>query len=328
MNSSKVRVAIVGAGSWGCALAHVLANAGAKVTVFSASGKSLESLRTERKLAKLPVLLSERIIFSELHEDSFQNQDIVLIATKSDHVRTVAERLRNIGVNQPVVSLSKGLDPFTGQTMSEVLEEFFPVVAVLSGGSHAEEVVKGLPFSLTLGIDGSKNESGNLKLKELVLKLFHGTAAKIDTTTDRRGVEFAATIKNVIAIAVGIADGLQLGDNFRSALMVEGLKETAKLGKALNCRIETLYGNAGLGDLLATALSKHSRNRQFGIRIGEGYTSEKARESIGMVVEGLTALDGVLFLSKKLNVRVNFAEKIKRIIENKEPVIGIVQLVR
>ena len=328
MSETKKKVCIVGAGTWGCAMAHILSLAGADVTLVSASGKSLEEIRKHGLNDKLPVPLSKTICFEDSLESAVQASDIIFLATKSDYVRTVAKKLKPIAGARPIVSLVKGLDPDTGLTVSEVLSEDFSVVCVLSGGSHAEEVIRGLPFSLTLGIPKVGAQVAGLPLEDYVFALFKQTQVSLTVSRDMKGIEIAAALKNIIAIAVGISDGLELGDNFRSTLIVSGLKEIAMLGDKLNFSAETIYGNAGLGDLLATALSRNSRNRNFGFALGKGQTVEQALKNVGMVVEGMKAVRGALCLSKQAGIRMPFVETVKEIAEGRAPVSNVIELGR
>lgn len=314
------KICIIGAGCWGTALAHLLCHPQTQVSLVSATGRSLKEMKETLFHPKLPLKLNERIRFEDNVTQAAKNADLIFLAVKSAHLKETARKLSPEIRDVPIISLTKGLDSETGETMCEILEKDFDKVAALSGGSHAEEVIQGLPFTLTLGLPKKEVQIKGMSFLDYVLNLFSGTQASIDVSEDRRGVEVAAAVKNVVAIAAGIADGLSLGDNFRSSLITKGLSEVAMLGQSLDCRLETFYGYAGLGDLLATALSEHSRNRKFGLALGRGLSVEEAKKNVGTVVEGLDALEGIMRLEEKYGLKLTLPHVVEDIVRgNRSP---------
>ena len=256
--------------------------------------------------------------------DALANAPVVFLAVASPFVRAAARELaRSFAPRQPalVISLAKGLEPHAGRRLSEVILDEWPGVplCVLSGGSHAEEVALDLPFSLVAA-------SAQQDVAQKTAALFAGTPAFVTPTTDVLGVELSAAFKNIVAIAAGIGDGLRLGDNFRGALITQGLAELADLLRVAGASSETVLGPAGLGDLLATALSSHSRNRRFGLAIGRGLSCDDARKSVGMVVEGLHAIDGALQLAQRLGLTLRFAQTLRTITTGSAPPAAIARL--
>lgn len=256
--------------------------------------------------------------------DALHDAPVVFLAVASPFVRAAARELAQcFDQNQPalVISLAKGLEPRTGRRLSEViLNEWSEApLCVLSGGSHAEEVAQDLPFSLAAASDQQD-------VARKTADLFAGTPALVTPTTDVLGVELSAAFKNIVAMAAGISDGLELGDNFRGALIAQGLAELSALLRAAGASSETVLGPAGLGDLLATALSSHSRNRRFGLAIGRGLSCDAARKSIGMVVEGLHAIDGALLLAQRLGLTLRFAQTLQAITTGSAPPAAVTRL--
>lgn len=295
------KVCIIGMGAWGSALAYIFAQAGIFVNLISASGRS----STPKYLPKNSQFLS----VNKGIEEAVKESSLVLLAPSSLHFRKVASSVHPFVTYQGVISLTKGIEPDSGKTMSQILLEGFDNVGVLSGGSHAEEVIMDLPFYLALGFH-SKNGDLPISVKEL-FKLTH---ASIEITEDMKGIELAAALKNIIAVSVGISDGLRLGDNFRSVLMVKGLQEISKLGKSLGCDQTTFYGYAGLGDLIATSFSEHSRNRKFGFLLGQGVSLSEAKNKVGAVVEGVHAIHGVRTLMKMAGISSHYFEVMSEIL--------------
>lgn len=301
--TNPTRVCIIGMGAWGSALACILAQTGTFVNLISASGRSSKPkyLPTNSQLLKVNGKIEEAV----------RNSSVIFLAPSSQHFRKVAVAIHPFVTNQGVISLTKGIEQVSGKTMSQILLESFDNVGVLSGGSHAEEVIMNLPFSLTLGFS-SKNEYLPISVKEI----FKSTNASVELTEDMKGIELAAALKNIVAVSVGISDGLGLGDNFRSTLIVKGLQEISRLGKSMGCDHATFYGYPGLGDLIATSLSEHSRNRKFGFLLGQGMSLSDAKNKVGAVVEALYAIQGARTLIKMAGVSSHYFDVMSEILTN------------
>ena len=301
--SNPTSVCIIGMGAWGSALACILAQTGTFVNLISASGRSSK-----------PKYLPNNSLFLTVNgeiEEAVRKSSLIFLAPSSQHFRKVAAAIHPFVTNQGVISLTKGIEPNSGKTMSQILLESFDNVGVLSGGSHAEEVIMNLPFYLTLGFN-SKNEYLPVSVEEI----FKSTNASIELTEDMKGIELAAALKNIVAVSIGISDGLGLGDNFRSTLIVKGLQEISRFGKSLGCDLATFYSYAGLGDLIATSLSEHSRNRKFGFLLGQGVTLSEAKNKVGAVVEALYAIQGARTLIKREGISSHYFDVMSEILTN------------
>lgn len=295
-----MKIAVIGSGGWGTALAILLSENGHNVTLWSYKEEESAALRETRENK---VLLGVRIpdemcLTSDLN--CVKGCGAVVLATPSFAVRSTARQLREVLEEDTVViSVSKGIEKDTSLTLTEVIEEELPhhAVVALSGPSHAEEVGRRVPTAV---VSASKNQQA----AELVQDLFMNERFRVYTTDDVLGVELGAALKNVIALCAGISDGLGLGDNTKAMLMTRGLSEVARLGEALGGRKETFAGLAGIGDLIVTCTSMHSRNRRCGILIGQGVPPEQAVKDIGMVVEGYYAAATAKTLADKLGVEM------------------------
>lgn len=282
---TEARALILGAGSWGTAVAQLLAESGKKVTLWSFSGSNYQSLNKDRKHPKLQELtLHQDVYVTKDWQDALRNIEIVFIAASSGRVRSLC-RILNEALDKtiPVVILSKGLEFPSGKTLTEVAHEELGEcsVSVLSGGSHAEEVIEGLPFGLTLA-------GGSPQAKRTIEALFSRTPAHISHAKSALQVEWFAALKNLLSIGVGISDTLGLGDNFRACFITDILKEAdAIFHVKLGSDYEGLCSYGCLGDLFATMFSPHSRNRRYGMLLGKGLKGPEALEQVGMVVEGL-----------------------------------------
>ena len=260
------KVGVIGAGSWGIALSFLLHNNGHEVTVWSALPEEIRELREKREHHTLPgLILPEDMVFTEDLETAMKDQDLLVTAVPSVYVRGTAEKMRPfLRKGQIVVNVAKGIEEKTLNTLSQVLEEELPGadVAVLSGPSHAEEVSRGLPTTCVAG-------ARSRKTAEYVQSLFMSEVFRVYTSPDVLGIELGGALKNVIALAAGIADGLGYGDNTKAALITRGIAEIARLGTAMGGKFETFCGLSGIGDLIVTCASMHSRNRRAGILIGK-----------------------------------------------------------
>ena len=298
-------IAVLGAGTWGTALARMLSGQGHAVTVWSATGGNLAMLDKERRHPHLEgVTLPAEIVFTDDLAAACAERDVLVFAVGSVYIRETAARVREVLTGSPIiVTVAKGLEKDSYFTMTEVIEEELgrrealrPLpVAALSGPTHAEEVARELPTTIVAA-------SENREVARQVQEIFSSPFMRVYTNTDVRGVELCGALKNIIALAAGISVGLGYGDNSRAALITRGMAEIARLGAAWGCTERTFYGLAGMGDLIVTATSMHSRNNRCGILIGQGYSPREAVEKVGMVVEGIHALPAAMEIAEKYRV--------------------------
>lgn len=305
-------VGIIGAGSWGTALAVLLHTNGNHITVWSVMEDEIRMLQTEHEQKdKLPgVKLPEDMAFTTNLEQAVRGKDVLVLAVPSPFIRETARRIVPYAQKgQILVNVSKGIEESTLMTLSQVIEEEIPVmdVAVLSGPSHAEEVGRGIPTTIVVG--ARKKETA-----EYLQNLFMNEVFRVYTSSDVLGIELGAALKNVVALAAGIADGLGYGDNTKAALITRGIAEIARLGISMGGRIETFYGLTGIGDLIVTCASMHSRNRRAGILIGKGASMEEAMQEVKMVVEGVYSAKAGYALSKKYDVNMPIIEQVNKVL--------------
>lgn len=311
------KIGVIGAGSWGIALAKLLYNNGCEVTVWSALEDEIHMLQKEREHKdKLPgVALPEEMIFTVSLEEAMQEKDILVMAVPSPFVRSTAARMKSfIKKGQIIVNVAKGIEEKTLTTLSGVIEDELPYadVAVLSGPSHAEEVGRQIPTTIVVGARSKETA-------ELIQNLFMSEVFRVYTSPDVLGIEIGAALKNVVALAAGIADGLGYGDNTKAALITRGSAEIARLGMAMGGNFETFYGLSGIGDLIVTCASMHSRNRRAGILIGQGKTMEEAMAEVKMVVEGVYSAKAAIALAKKYNVDMPIVEQVNAVLFGGQP---------
>ncbi len=296
---NKISIGVLGSGTWGMALARLLANSDKDVTVWSAISSEIDNLKATNKYPKLPeMVLPNNICYTTDIKEACEGKAIVLFSVPSVFVRETARKAAPyITADQIVVDVAKGLENDSFKTLSEVIEdEVGPVrIVALSGPTHAEEVAIDLP---TMIIAASKDEAAS----KFVQGVFSTQYMKVFTSSDVRGVEICGAIKNIFALAAGLSDGLGFGDNAKAAIMTLGIHEMKRLGLELGCQEETFFGLAGLGDLIVTCMSPHSRNNRCGRLIGQGVPANEATKQIGMVVEGLNALPPVVKLAKKRKI--------------------------
>ena len=312
------RVSVIGAGSWGTALAVLLAHNGHEVTIWSHDPYEIEMLSTKREQAdKLPgVKLPENVKVSSDMEESLKGMDVVVMAVPSPVVRSVAKQMApSISDGQIIVNVAKGIEDETYMTLTDIIEEEIPnaEVCVLSGPSHAEEVGRGIPTTVVVG-------SKKKEVAELLQDVFMNEVFRVYTNPDIIGIELGGALKNVIALAAGTTDGLGFGDNTKTALMTRGIAELTRLGVALGGKPETFSGLTGIGDLIVTCTSVHSRNRKAGYLIGQGMTADEAMKEVKMVVEGVYSAKAALGLAKKYGVSVPIVEAVNKVLfENADP---------
>lgn len=310
-------IGVLGAGTWGTALARMLCKSGHEVTVWSVIQEEIDILSTTRRHKNLPnVDIPEEIGFTTSIEEVCKNKDILLCAVPSVFVRsTIAKACPYIAPSQIIVDVAKGIEAETLSTMSEVIRDEISKdelrknirIVVLSGPTHAEEVAQNLPTTIV-------SASEDITAAELVQEVFSNTCMRVYTNTDVRGVEICGALKNIIALAAGISTGLGYGDNTKAALITRGLAEIKRLGIAMGCNEQTFYGLAGMGDLIVTATSRHSRNNRCGYLIGQGYEVSDAIRQVGMVVEGINALPAAIKLAEKYNVEMPITRAVNAII--------------
>ncbi len=323
-------IAILGAGTWGTALAATLSRAGHDVVLWSALSHELTALARDRTHPHLPgATLPAQVRLEADLRDACAEQAFVFFAVPSVYVRSTALSARaHIREGQVLVDVAKGLEPDTLLPMSGVIRDALgaaaasvPVVA-LSGPTHAEEVAVELPTTI---VAACEDEAAAMRVQ----RLFDGTCIRAYTNTDALGVELCGAMKNVIALAAGISGGLGYGDNARAAIITRGMTEMTRLGLAMGCREQTFFGLAGIGDLIVTATSSHSRNNRAGWLIGRGCTPEKAVREVGMVVEGIHALSAVMALSKKYGVELPISQAVESIVhQGADPAAAVRQLMQ
>ena len=303
-----MKIGMLGAGAWGFCLATVLAENGHLVILWAKDGELIDSLRRGDKHPKLKsYVVHPSIKLTEHIEEATEGVDLIVEAVTSRGVRPVLEGLKK--VSAPVVITSKGIEEGTGLLLTEVAREILGTdqIGCLSGPSLAEEVMRKLPTSVVCS-------SYDNEVMELIRAAFSSPYFRVYPNNDMVGVSFGGAMKNIIAIACGISDGLGFGQNTKAALMTRGLHEIRKLGLTLGCRQDTLNGLAGLGDLCVTCLSSLSRNYLFGRHLAQGENAEEAKEKIGMVVEGAFTCVAALELAEKMQVALPIAEAVYRVI--------------
>ncbi len=311
------RVSFLGAGSWGTALAILCANNGHQVTVWSKVKDEITMLRENREhIERLPgIKLPDNIIIEDDLEQACAGQDILVFSVASPFVRPTAQEAKPyIKENQIVVNVGKGIEDDTLMTLCEILEDELPTadVSVLSGPSHAEEVSRGIPTTVVVGAKSKKTAM-------FVQDVFMSDSFRVYTSPDITGIELGGALKNVIALAAGILDGMGMGDNTKAALMTRGIAEIARLGTELGGRTETFGGLSGIGDLIVTCTSTHSRNHNCGYLLGQGKTLAEAKEEIKQVVEGVNCARAALKLAERNHVSMPIVEQINKVLFEDKP---------
>ncbi len=305
-------ISIIGAGSWGTALALLLYHNGHRVTVWSIMEQEIEMLRKEHEHKdKLPgVKLPEDMVFTTDLEAAVTGKDVLVLAVPSPYTRSTSHNMSPfVKEGQIIINVAKGIEEATLFTLSEIIEDEIPQaeVAVLSGPSHAEEVGRGIPTTIVVG--ARKKDTA-----EYLQNIFMNEVFRVYISPDVLGIELGAALKNVVALAAGIADGLGYGDNTKAALITRGIAEIARLGTAMGGKWETFCGLTGIGDLIVTCASMHSRNRRAGILIGQGHTMEEAMAEVKMVVEGVYSAKAAMGLAEKYNVQLPIIEQVNEVL--------------
>lgn len=319
-----MKVAVIGDGGWGTALAMVLDRNGHDTTVWGPFPDYLEEIRDsgENKTYLPGVEIPSSIQWTSDHATAVKNAGLVVLVVPSRFYKPVVEAFSSfIPADALVVSATKGLDETTHERMSEVAGKIVHhEVAVLSGPSHAEEVARGVPCAVAIA---ARDHSIAVQIQELFLN----DAFRVYTLEDVVGVELGGALKNVIAVAAGISDGMGFGDNTKAALMTRGIAEITRLGTALGAKPETFMGLSGIGDLMVTCMSRHSRNRGVGERLGKGETLEEIMGSMKMVAEGVWNCQAAKELANKLGVAVPITEEVYGVVhEGKNPRQAVLDL--
>lgn len=318
-------ISIIGAGSWGTALSVALHKNGHALTIWSALVPEIEMLKeTHEQKEKLPgVILPDDIIFTTDLKEAIEGKDMLVLAVPSPFTRSTAQSMKPyVEDGQLIVSVAKGIEEDTLMTLTEIIEEEIPQceTAVLCGPSHAEEVGAELP---TILVAGAKTQ----KTAELVQNTFMSEVLRIYTSPDVLGMEIGGSLKNVIALAAGMADGLGYGDNTKAALITRGVLEMGRLALAMGAKFETISGLTGMGDLIVTCASKHSRNRRAGYLIGQGYTMQQAMDEVKMVVEGVYSAKAAIALAKRYDVSMPIVEQVNAVLfDNKPAADAVIEL--
>jgi len=323
-----MKISVLGAGTWGVALARVLALAGHQVVVWSAVEKEIDTLATERAHPNLPgMAFPEEIVLTKRVEEACQAVDMLLFAVPSVYVRSVAAQVRPyLPDGQVIVDVAKGIEPDTLYTMSQIIKDELNKdgahahvkVVALSGPTHAEEVARDLPTFIVSACE-------DLEAAQLVQQAFVNTCLRAYTNEDVLGVELCGALKNIMALAAGISAGLGFGDNALAGLITRGIAEMTRLAKMMGCQEATCAGLAGIGDVIVTAGSVHSRNRKAGLLIGQGMAPAEAIRKVGMVVEGVNALPAAMQLIRRYQVQMPIIEGVNAIINEGQSPADVVQ---
>ena len=312
-----MKIGIIGAGSWGTALANLLAGNGAETRLWDLDQELLDDISQTRENKKyLPGrYLSESVMIADELKSCVTDAVFVVTAVPAQHFRSaLLAALPWFKEDAVIVNVSKGIELLSLLTLSEISEEIAPGFryAILSGPSHAEEVMDGLPASVSVA-------SKDKKTAEAVQDAFMTERFRVYSQDDVLGVELGGALKNIIALGAGISDGMGNGDNTKAAIMTRGITEMARLGEKMGANPETFYGLSGIGDLVVTCTSVHSRNRKCGMMIGHGIPPKEAAARVGMIVEGIPTAEAALGLAKKLGVEMPITEAICRVIDGELP---------
>lgn len=311
------KIGVLGGGSWGIALALLLYKNGHDVTIWSALSNEVEMLDKEREHKMLPgVTIPKDMQVTGEIETVVANKDLLILSVASRFIRATAHKISPfVPEKQKILNVAKGIEDDTLLTLSKVIEEEIPRgdIAVLSGPSHAEEVSQGIPTTVVVGAKSKRTA-------EYIQNLFMNEAFRVYISPDITGIELGGSLKNVVALAAGIADGLGCGDNSRAALITRGIAEISRLGVEMGGNFETFSGLTGMGDLIVTCASMHSRNRRAGILIGQGKSYEEAMAEVKMVVEGVYSAKAAMKLSEKYHVQMPIIEQVNEVLfQGKSP---------
>ena len=305
-------IAIIGSGTWGVALAIHLAKAGKNIKLWSFTEEEANAINVERKCKFLPeAIIGENITCYTDMKTVIEGSEMILHVTPSKFVRETIKKYKDYVTNQPIIMCAKGFEADTLCTLSQIIEQEMPKVkyGIFSGPSHAEEVSIGIPTAIVIA---SKDKD----VQNMVQETFMNEKMRVYTSDDVIGVELGGALKNIIAFCAGIATEINLGDNSFAALITRGLVEITRLGMAMGGQHDTFYGLSGLGDLIVTCMSEHSRNRRAGRLIGKGYTVDQARQEIGMVIESIDNIEVAYALAKKYNIEMPIVNAVYDVLYN------------
>ena len=323
MRVNMKKICIIGSGSWGCALAIHLGNLGHEVKIWSFAEDEKYFINEERTCKFLPgSVIPEGVTCTLDYKEAIEGSNIILHITPSKFTRDTVKKYKEYVTNQPIIICSKGFEDTTLMTLDDVIKEELPnsKVGVLSGPSHAEEVSMAIPTALVVASEYEE-------VCKMVQNEFMNEKLRIYTCDDPKGVELGGALKNIIAFCAGVASGLGLGDNSFAALITRGLKEITELGVALGGKRDTFFGLTGLGDLIVTCLSEHSRNRRAGKLIGQGKTLDDARKEIGMVIESVDNIEVAHKLAEIHNIEMPILDTVYSVLfKNLKPEIAVKDL--
>jgi len=320
-----VKIGILGAGTWGTALAILLCDNGHDVTVWSKLEREAKELDESRdNIKNLPgARLPKDVKITLDLKEACTDKDLIVMAVASPYIRATAKEVAPfIKEGQIIVNVSKGLENGTLLTLAEVISQEIPQakVAVLSGPSHAEEVSRRIPTTIVVG-------SHCKETAHFIQDVFMNEVFRVYTSPDMIGIELGGALKNVIALAAGVIDGLGLGDNTKAALITRGMAEISRLGVAMGGYMETFSGLSGIGDLFVTCTSRHSRNRNAGVLIGQGYPLDEVSKMVNQVIEGVNTAKAALALARKYNVEMPIVEQVNLVLfEGKSPQDAVADL--
>ncbi len=319
------KIAVLGAGAWGVALGILLDNNGHDVTMWTFLQSEADMLINDRenKISLPGVKLPETMKITIDMDEAIADKDIIVMATASKFIRSTAAKLKGkVKDGQIIVDVAKGIEEETLMTMTQIIEEEIPGCdpVVLSGPSHAEEVGRKLPTTVVVGAKTAQTA-------KFVQDTFMNETFRVYTSPDMLGIELGGSLKNVIALAAGMADGMGLGDNSKAGLITRGMAEIARLGIAMGGKPETFSGLSGIGDLIVTCASVHSRNRKAGVLIGQGMSMEDAMTEVNQVVEGVYSAKAAMKLANKYNVEMPIVEQVNAVLfDNKSVKEGLADL--
>ena len=319
----KRKIAIIGSGSWGCALEIHAAKMGHEVKIWSFLQEEADIINQKRKCKFLPMaIMPDNIVCTTNIQEAVENTDLILHVTPSRFFRSTLKQYKDYITTQPVIICSKGFEQETLSTLSKVAEEEIPNVKIgaLSGPSHAEEVCIDIPTAIVIA---SKDEDVQYQVQDTLMN----ENLRVYTSNDVEGVELGGALKNIIAFCAGIIAELNLGDNTFAALITRGLTELSRLGVAMGGEHNTFYGLSGLGDLIVTCLSEHSRNRKAGKCIGRGLSIEETKKEVGMTIESIDNIEVAYELAKKYNIEMPIVNTVYDVLyHNLKPMEAVTKL--
>lgn len=321
----NANIAFLGGGSFGTALGVMLSKKGHYIRIWDRNKSVIEDINIKRENIKyLPnIVISNNVRAYDNIEEAVSDVEYVVLSVPSHVIRKMCEILHNIiGKNVIIICIAKGIEEETGKRLSEVISEELPnnPVVIISGPSHAEEVALDIPTAVVVS-------SINMNYAEKVQDLFMTNKFRVYTNADIVGVEIGGAVKNIIALAAGISDGIGFGDNTKAALMTRGMSEITRIGLKLGGNPETFSGLTGMGDMIVTCTSMYSRNRRAGILIGKGKSVSEAVKEVGMVVEGINACKAFYELKEKIGVSMPITNELYNVLfNNKEPKYAVYEL--